>query len=197
MKAVTWRGNTRHLWALQYGSFLTVQKQFKTQTRPPAGRHVKRFLSSEVMIGQVLQWWMVQWRCHLVWRSGLAMWHSAVGSRNHPPHPPPSSCTGAICWESVYSVQVAQRRRVYGCVSRLFLSWICLSSLQVHLYVDCTCVSVTYVSVQRARTNAFMCVHAVIFLCVTLCVDAVKVDAISVNCTRNRIVRSLIDSHFS
>lgn len=37
----------------------------------------------------------------------------------------------------------------------------------------------------------------VIFLCVTLCVDAVKVDAISVNCSRNRIARSLIDSHFS
>lgn len=145
---------------------------------------------NEVIDGQALHWWMLQRRCHLVWRSGLAMWHSAVGSWNTPP-----LARGAICWESVYSVQVAQRRRVYGCVSWLFLSWICLGSLEVHLYVDCTCVSITYVSVQRARANAFACV--VIFLCVTLCVDAVKVDAISVNCTHNRIVRSLIDSHFS
>lgn len=67
----------------------------------------------------------------------------------------------------------------------------------MHLYVDCTCVSITFACVQHAHVNAFVRVRAVIVLCVTLCVDAGKVDAISVNCSRNRIARSLIDSHFS
>lgn len=94
------------------------------------------------------------------------MWHSAVGSRTPPPTPP---CMGAICWEPVYSVQAAQRRRVHGCVSRLFLSWGRLGSLQVHLYVDCTCVSVTYVSVQRARANIHVRARCNLFMCHFVC----------------------------
>lgn len=137
--------------------------------------------------------------CIVTMSSGLAQWVGNVAlCSGLPKHT--SSCTRCnMLTIGLFSASRTEVEfsRVCVFVSRLFFSYISPGSLAVHLYVDCTCVSITFVCAPRAHVDAFVCVRVVIFLCVTLCVDAVKVDAISVNCSRNRIAGSLIDSHFS
>lgn len=78
--------------------------------------------------------------------------------------------------------------QVYLLAEFVSARWVCI-------YMEIVPASgVTYVLCAACKAA---CAHMVIFLCVTLCVDAVKVDAISVNCSRNNIAWSLIDSHFS
>lgn len=167
MKAGTWRGDTRHLCALQHGSFLTVQNQFETQTWPPAARHVKRFLSSEAIMGQVLQRWVVQRRCHLVWRSGLAMNVALCSGLPNPPAPPPPApphgCN--MLRIGLFSASSAETGVAWVCVTAIFeldLSRLAGSASICRWYLRqcyiCLCAARTCKRIHaRARGNLFMC----------------------------------------